>query len=359
MNKSESFQPMWASVPGDTILDILSSKKMSLHEFAKGMDSDVEYARELLHGFVEINRDVAQKLEKTVGGSANFWVNRENQYRESITRLRESEEKEWLKELPIKEMKKFNWIGETSDIVQSCLRYFNVPDVWAWRKKYGVVTSLTAFRKSEKISSNPASVATWIRQGEIQSEFIKCNDWDAQRFEKTLKALRALVKSNKPSEFLVKLKDECAKCGVAVIIAQTPTGCAVNGATKFLTEKKAMILLSFRHKSEDNFWFTFFHEAGHLLLHGEKLILENSPSTQESIEEKEANEFALDILIPKNLQVRLRTMPVNAREIKNFAKDADISLGIVVGQLHYLERMPYSAFKGYIRRYEWEEIFHN
>ena len=74
--------------------------------------------------------------------------------------------------------------------------------------------------------------------------------------------------------------------------------------------------------------------------------------------EQEANQFATDMLIPKSVQEKMRSMPITEKEIKEVAKEADVSLGIVVGQLQHLQRIPFSKLNAYKRRYSWENIAH-
>ena len=67
--------------------------------------------------------------------------------------------------------------------------------------------------------------------------------------------------------FLPKLQALCAEAGVALVFVRAPRGCRVSGASRLVTPEKAMILVSFRFRSDDQFWFTVFHEIGHLILH--------------------------------------------------------------------------------------------
>lgn len=358
MSNSSEFRPNWASAPGDTIADVLKNKKLSLCDFAKKMDSSVDHVKELIHGFISINSDIAKKLESALGASAEFWINRELQYRHSIDRLKHTEEEKWIKELPIKDMKKFGWLDDSGSMANACLSYFNVPDVWVWRRQYSDITALTAFRKSSAIKSNSASIAAWLRQGELQAKDIVCSRWNADLFRKALNDMRQLAKKKKPSQFLPLLKKSCADCGVCLVIAPTPSGCAASGATKFINSERALMLMSFRYLSDDHFWFTFFHEAGHLVLHGDKqLFMEgeilNDKTTKE---EKEANQFSSDILIPIHLEPHLKQMAITEREIKNLAIEADIPLGIIVGQLQHLGRISFQKFNSYKRRYSWDDI---
>lgn len=359
MSRTTDFNPNWASAPGDTIAEILKAKQLSLATFAEEMNSTPDYIRQLLHGYISINDEIAEKLSKNLGASPAFWIKRETVYRESIERLRSIEEEKWLTELPVKDMSKFGWIEKKGKDIAVFLDYFNVPDVWTWRRKYSDLISLTAFRKSTSFNSQPGSVAAWLRQGEIQAQTITCKPWNKKKFTETLKDIRKLTKKKSPSEFLPNLRELCAECGVAIAIVPNVAGCAVSGASQFITEHLAIITLSFRYKTDDQFWFTFFHEAGHLILHSDQVLFIEYQSNDYLNDQKEieANNFAMEVLIPKEMQSRLRTMAITKDSIIRFSKDADISLGILVGQLQHLNRVEFKNLNGYKRKYKWEEIF--
>lgn len=357
MAKSD-FQPNWVSAPSNTIIDILVDKQISLGTFAQNLNRSVEFANNLVSGYISINYEIACDLEKILGSSKEFWIQRESDYRNGIARLKELEETNWLKELPIKDMIKFGWISNTLDVFQSCLNYFNVDCINAWREKYNKEIILTSFRTSSSFKSEQGSVAAWLRKGEILSTKINTKPWSEELFEQSLEKIRPLTRKKNPKDFLPQLIDLCAECGVAVSIIRTPSGCKASGATKFLTPDKALILLSFRYLSDDHFWFTFFHEAGHLILHGNKSVfIEEIGSTQiVSIEENEANSFAGEMLIPYELQDELANIKGNKRKIIDLATRAGVSPGIIVGQLQhhgYAERKYLNSYK---RRYNWDEI---
>ena len=82
-----NFQPDWASPPGDTIVDILEEKNILISVFTQQMGHSLEYTIELLQGHVIISMDIARQLDKILGPSVEFWINRETQYREDLARL--------------------------------------------------------------------------------------------------------------------------------------------------------------------------------------------------------------------------------------------------------------------------------
>ena len=56
-------------------------------------------------------------------------------------------------------------------------------------------------------------------------------------------------------------------------------------------------MLSLRYKSNDHLWFAFFHEAGHLLFHGKKMMFLETVGGMSDDNEEEADAFARNFLI--------------------------------------------------------------
>jgi HTH-type transcriptional regulator/antitoxin HigA len=96
---------------------------------------------------------------------------------------------------------------------------------------------------------------------------------------------------------------------------------------------RAVIALSDRYKRDDYFWFAFFHEAAHLLLHSKKETFVDDGSDDDILED-EANKFARDFLIPPDQAARLATLRTDA-DVNRFAADIGVAPGIVVGRLQY------------------------
>lgn len=359
---SNAFQPTWASPPGETISDILMRQRLTVLTFAKRMGLNAQEAHGLLRGEVPLTESTAQLLEQTIGGSATFWRSRETQFREDEARLRETEtiaeKKAWLRELPLRDMRKFGWVSAHSSVedqISACLRYFGVSTLDAWQNKYRALSSVVAFRTSGTFESNPSAVSAWFRQGEIEAESIKCSDWNLEKFRSILPDLRSLSRKKSPEAFIPELKKRCADCGVVVAVVRAPAGCRASGATKFLAPNRALLLLSFRYKSDDHFWFTFFHEAGHLVLHSDKGVFVEGADMLTTGEEDEANEFAAELLIPSHYQTELPLIVGEYRDVMRFARRIGVSPGIVVGQLQHRGLLARNEMNYLKYRYAWIE----
>jgi HTH-type transcriptional regulator / antitoxin HigA len=357
MTTSPNFQPNWASSPSSTILSILKEKNITVEVFAKNINSDIVFVNNLLYGQITINNDLAKKLEKNLGATVNFWLKRESQYRESIQRLNSIEEKKWISQMPFKEMLKLGWIPESKDIVKSCLNFFDVQNIWAWKSKYQQLTKQTAFRTTYTFESNFLSVCCWLRKGEIECSKTEYKKFDAELFKSKLPEIRSLSKKKNPKDFIPDMIRICAEAGVGLAIIPTPKGCSASGATRFIDDRP-IILLSFRYLSDDHFWFTFFHEAGHILLHNKREIFIEELGNEglDSKEEKEANSFSSDILISEEARKKLKSINLTKNEIVKFAVDNGISSGIVIGQLQFSKRIGFHQLNAYKRRYNWSNI---
>ncbi len=357
MPSSNEFRPDWASAPGDTITDILRERGLSVTKFAQHIGHTPEQVGELLQGRATITIGIARRLERLLGASVAFWMARDFQYRQDIARLHATD-KGWLTELPLGDMIKFGWLKPAphpSEELAACLRFFNMPSVKAWREACRSLQEMVAFRTSPSFDSRPAAVAAWLRQGEIEGEAIECSPWNPGRFERALASIRSLTRRKDPSLFIPELQKRCAEGGVAVAIVRAPNGCRASGATRFLSRTRALLLLSFRHLSDDQFWFSFFHEAAHLLLHGNKgFFLEGieAPATKE---EEEANEFAGHSLVPPEFRQAMLNLPAHGREVIRFARRIGVSPGIIVGQLQHYGRINHHQLNGLKRRFRWKD----
>ena len=353
----------WISPPGETISDLLEEKGWTQTELCMRLGYTPKHVSLLINGKASITEDTALRLERVLGGDMGFWLSREAQFRENIARAGEAQRLEkdegWLKELPLSDMVRFGWIKRESSKglqVAECLRYFGVASVAAWNASYADPAALgVAYRASEKFSKVSGSVATWLRQGEIAASSISCKRYSASGFKALLQELRSLTLQPDPQKFVPRLIEQCAEVGVAVAFVPAPKGCPVSGVTRWLSPDKALLMLSLRYKTSDSLWFTFFHEAGHILLHSKKLtFLELAKDGMNGAEEREADIFAQDTLIPPSLFLELRAGALLESDITSFSHRIGIAPGIVIGRLQKEELLPWSRMRHLKVTYVWD-----
>ncbi|MBP7252017.1 MAG: ImmA/IrrE family metallo-endopeptidase [Alphaproteobacteria bacterium] len=355
-------QADWYSPPGATIQDALREKKLGLGELAVRLGQSHSNVEKLISGQLQINYDLAISLADVIGASPRFWMQREQDYRADQRRLTNPSvdlQKQWLSKFPVPDMMRYGWLPQSrifEDRFKSCLNFFGVDSIPEWDVKYIAETHAVAFRSSNAFKQDLAATFAWLRYGELQATDINCKPWNKEKFKDALHDIRKLTKISDPKVFLPKLQTILADYGVAFVVARTPNGCCASGATRFIAQDKAMMLVSFRYRSDDQFWFTFFHEAAHLILHDvTHLFLEGSGLISEK-EEAEANQFAQDMLVPASAHPELYAASRNYRMVMRLAVRLGISPGIVVGQMEFLKIVNQKKFSFLKRRFNWDDI---
>jgi HTH-type transcriptional regulator/antitoxin HigA len=353
--RAAGYAPDYAIAPGQTLADLLDELGMSQTDLAHRLGVSLKHVNQVANGAASISSELALGLEKVFGVPATFWINRESLYRADLARREErevlSKAIEWARRFPISELKRRKFIprhAEGPDLVLSLLEFLGIAGPKQWSDPR------VAFRKSVKFESDPYALSAWLRVGELEAADIECKSYSADKFVTALQLARQLTRLD-PSAWHPQLIAACAQAGVAVVIVDTFSGARANGASRWLGPGKAVIQLSLRHKWEDIFWFTFFHEAGHVLLHRKKDVFVDVPgegqhlSSDAAQNEREADRFATRTLIPSAFETQLASMEL--AEIRQFADQLGIAPAIVVGRLQHEGKLLYNQGNGLRRRF--------
>lgn len=353
-----AFEPMWATPPGATALDLLHERGLAIGDLARQVDHDVHEVTNLLFGLSPLTDEWAHRFADALGSTPTFWLRREEIYRSDLRRLCGNANDDWLSDLPVRDMVSFGWISSGQSAEEARLNacaFLGVATAQAFASRYVRLLNASAYRKSHAFETNTSALAAWLRKGEIDASAINCQPWNPTKLRAAIGDLRALTREREPGVFLPLLERKLAECGVAMVIARPPEGCRASGATRFLSPEKALLQLSFRYLADDQFWFTVFHEIGHLFLHAhEKLFLEGLEE-RHSDAELEADEFARESLFERVGIETLDSVEATRFGIARLAKRAGIAPGIVVGQLQEKQRIPFNYFNYLKVRYAWRD----
>lgn len=352
------FQPDYAISPGEILSDELELRGMSQTELAKRTGLTPKHLISLMKAKATITSETAIKLERALGMPAQYWLNLEANYQEIQARQAEEAQLEadlsWLKKVPVNAMAKLNWLEKHKDKKQQLvevLRFFGIASVDQWDDMWPKLN--VAYRQNQTHEVFPEAVSAWLRQGELEAARISCQAYDRNTFREALDEIRAYTLHG-PEDFVPALTELCAKAGVAIVFVPSLPKTGVSGATRWLNKDKAIIQLSLRYRSDDHLWFTFFHEAGHILLHGKKELFLEGANGLDPEKEHEANQFAESELIPKaDFREFARKRNFNKASITAFAREVGISPGIVVGQLQHKQLLDMRFCNDLKRRFKW------
>lgn len=352
--KKNEYRPDIVFPPGETIGEMLDDRGWSKNDFAGRLQKTSKFVSDLLAGRAPISPDTAFDLERIFDVDATFWVNLEQNYRIYLQRQKNAVEMEllgdWVAQFPIRQMVGMQWIGKFGTVAnqaEELLKFFGVSSLEAWKGIWEKDRLAVALRSSRHFTTHPASLAAWIRRGEQAAERVTCAPYSERNFRKILHELRALTQDVNPDVFIVRMQNLCFEVGVLVVFVPEIPGTRASGAAWWHTPEKAVIQLSLRHKTHDHLWFSFFHEAKHILDHPKKMVFvsgdEIEGDTQRRELEAQADHFAAEMLIPqRSLTSFLKEGRPSKTAILAFAEKIGIAPGIVVGRLQHDKVIPFN-----------------
>ncbi len=358
-NLTKRWKPEYAIPPSLVLRERLEARGYSQAEFARRCGRSPKLISEILSGKAPIEPTTALQFEKVLGLDASIWINVESEYQ--LFRAKELEAKEaakmlaWAKEFKVQELVRRGYFSKPesdADRVSKLLAFFRVASVDAWTDRYSHTS--VAYRHSPAFKSNEKSLATWLRLGELMAEKQDCEDYHRSRFMKVVHTVRTLTR--KPLEYaLEQTKKLCNEAGVSFALIKPLSGMALSGAAWWFSPQKAVIQLTGRYKSDDQLWFSFFHEAAHILLHSKRdVFVDDSPKNDTDDIEAEANTWASRTLIPEPAYHQIsQEKPHTAEAITRFAAEQGIAPGIVVGMLQHRKVLPWNSKLNWLKgRYE-------
>lgn len=363
MAKAElRYEPDYAVPPGASLRSTLAERGMTQADLATRTGLSLKHINQIAQGVAPISHESALLLEKATGVPARIWNAREAHYRDHLARTQDTRalvaDAAWLEELPVSDLVRRGQLTMGTDVgtrLQEVCRFFGVANRESWEHVWR--EPLAAFRKSPSFASQVGAIATWLRLGEIAAAEIDCLPFDAKRFREILGRVRKLTKRADPKAFVPTLQKMCSEAGVAVVFVREVPGTHASGAARWLTSTKALVQLSLRHLSDDHLWFSFFHEAGHVLLHGKKeTFIHGAQDGARPLEEleREADAFASNTLIPRQFEAELEYLQTD-QAIVAFAERLGVAPGIVVGRLQHEKLTRWNQHNHLKQRYRWVE----
>lgn len=361
MSDLQQFEPDWFSKPGDSLRALMQRRGVAASDLAAEIEGGMPVVRGLIDGSIDIDYSRAETLAALLGGTAQFWICRQSRYEEAVERATDAalakEAEGWLARVPMPDGKRRNSsnLRTARSEIKRRLVYYSVPNLKTWELRYGRMLDHTLFRTSTTFQSTDDAVLLWLRQGELESELVSTKAWSSDVLAERMSSIVKLSKISQPSRFLPMLKKICAEAGVAFVVVKAPQGCRASGASRLVAPDKAMILVSFRYRSDDHFWFTVFHEIGHLLLHGARLFIDEETTPEDDCEQ-EANDFSRACIIPEGRMGEFRSLQANRDAVMRFAVSLGVSPGLVIGQMQHHGIIEHRQLNALKRRWTWADI---
>jgi len=349
--------------PGLSLEDELNYLGISQAELAIRGGLSEKHISNIINGKASITVETALKLEKVLGLKASFWTAYQSNYDESLARIEARNKlKEDLDLLPefqetFKELVKVKAIQPLRftlknfiDIVSALQSFFGTDSLRNIRE-----TNLSAvYRKYDRNNVNPNTIAAWLRLGQIKAQKTETLEFNEKLLKKSLEEIRTLANIDNALEFLPKIEKILANCGVVLVCAPYLKNTFTQGATQWIKSDKAFIILKTTKQGLDKFWFNLFHEIAHILKHGSSKTFIDLEDKQDSKEEREANSFAENLLLPQ-FDESLYAEILSSAQIEKMAKKYAVSTSVIAGHLAYKSKK-YSYYNKFVKKLDYQNI---
>ncbi len=328
--------------PGYYIKEIIDESGLTQEDFAKRLDTTPKNLSIIIRGEQTLSVDIAFKLSRMMGTSIQYWLNLQNAF--DATKAEMEFEQELEEERRVFRFLDYKYFRDycnlpdlprkTDEQIKAVREFLNVASLTVLAKKDLAVSFKSVNTEMDEASIVRANAMVQIAINMALDEEVP--KYNKQRFEKA--ARYALTLTTDHAGFYSMIKKAFSDAGVILVIIPNIAGSKTNGATKRLGNN-IMLMVNDRRLYADLFWFTLFHEIGHIM-HGDYGIsFEHETGESEEL----ADKYAEDSLIPPMYYKQFVTMgQFDISAIRQFAAQIDRDPGIVVGRLLKDQYVEYS-----------------
>lgn len=319
--------------PGYYIKEIIEESGLTQEDFAKRLDTTPKNLSLLIRGEQNLSTDIAMKLARMVGTSVSYWLNLQNAYDALLTEFKSDEE--LIIERKVFESLDYKYFRDNFGLpalprkideqIKEVRSFLNVATLKVFTRRDMAVSfrsSTTELSEANTIKANAM----------VQIAVNKALKVDAPKFNKHRfadAAKYALTLTRNHDEFYPLLYKSFLDAGVIFVILPNLSGSKINGATKKIGDN-IMLMVNDRRLNADSFWFTLFHEIGHIMNGDYGISFERENGEQEDL----ADRYAEDSLIPAGrYQEFLSKKQFDLHTITVFADQINRDPGIVLGRL--------------------------
>lgn len=349
--------------PGETLAEVLEDRGMSQKELATRTGMTEKHISTVVKCHKNISVAFARKLEYALGIDANFWINLQSNYDRELLEYEEvnnitQDEIEILK--PLKDIilyfyenKKLDETSNKAEIVLKLRKLFAVSNLTAIPN----ITYNAAYRVqlSTNIRVNTYVLYAWQTICEMETSAIEvAEDLNIDLLKNYIPKIKELMFEdvNAVKEELISIFSEC---GIAFNIVKNFKGAPVQGFIKKTDRDKMILCLTLRQSRADKFWFTLFHEIGHIINGDVQQRFVDFKSIQSDIEAK-ANLFASETLMDSaEYKSFVTNNDFSMGAINDFARRQSVKDYIVIGRLQHDKVIGWDTYSDRIVQYKWAQ----
>lgn len=351
--------------PGETIADVLEERGITQAELATRTGVSPAYVSSVISGKKDISSNFAMALEYALDVPKSFWLNLQANYEAELLELNETntvtdDEKAVLPELYeiVGWLRKVQLIPCDQDkehTILSLRKALRMSDI----SKLDTLVAVGAFRVSKKATVDPVVMGAWLRLCQVLGErnTTTVPQFDPQNVEQLISELKSIM-VNPEANLQKDLADVMARYGIKFSVVPNFRGAPVHGYISQNKDGEYQMALTIRGAFADIFWFSIFHEIGHIV-NGDISKASgfiDALNNMDTAKEAAADKFASNALLsPSSYADFIAARDYDIGAIKRYAASQKVAPYVVIGRLQKEKRIPYTWYSDYKVRYKWTE----
>lgn len=351
--------------PGETIADVLEERGITQAELAARTDVSPAYVSSVIAGKRNISSKFAMALEYALGVPKSFWLNLQANYEAELLELNEAdtvtdEEMTALQSLRgivgfLRKRRMIPAKQSKEETVLSLRKLFRMSDI----SKLRTLVAVGAFRVSKTAPVNPIVMGAWLRLCQIivEQDSNTVAQFDVNNVGQMISDLKSIM-INQQSDLQNDLRNVMARYGIRFSVVHNFRGAPVHGYISQNKNGEYQMVLTIRGSFADIFWFSLFHEIGHIVngdvskVSGFIDVLNDADADREMA----ADKFASDALLePESYSRFVGKKDYTIGSIIRYADSQNVAPYIVIGRLQREGRVEYNWYSQHKRRYKWAE----
>lgn len=326
--------------PGYYLSEMVEESGLTQKDFAKRLGTTPKNLSVLLKGEQNLSLDIATKLSRMLGTTVAYWLNLQQAYDEKLAAF--MSEEELVREREVFKLIDYGYFRDNFHLPDlprkideqiKCVREFLSVSSLTILEEQNLAVSFRSYTTDLSLSNVVNANAM------VQIAINKALKTDAPKFNKKKfesAVAFALTQTSNHENFFPVVREAFEKAGVILVALPNLKSSGINGATKKV-DGKVLLMVNDRRHYADTFWFTLFHEIGHIL-NGDLGI-----SVKDEAED-EADLYAQRTLIPQEeYEIFVsENKEFTESKIRDFADRIKQDPGIVFGRLQRDGKISYT-----------------
>lgn len=346
--------------PGETIADVLEDRGITQAELSSRTGVSPAYISNVIAGKKGISANFAMGLEYALGVPKSFWLNLQANYESELLEMNEEQTitneernvREDLKDIvkylrqrgmmPIREKKEDSILS-----LRKVLQISNIANL------KGMIPA-GAFRMAANTSINPNVLGAWIRLCQLTGNDRAISSKFDKKYTNDLISEIKDIMCQKDANIQRNLRDVMVKYGIDFSVVRNFRGAPVHGYISQKSDGIYQMVLTIRGAFADIFWFSLFHEIGHIVNGDIGKHLKFLDDGSDCEKELAADLFARNMLLsPESYKMFVQKGDFSIEAIQKYAESQKVMPYIVIGRLQKEKHLDYRMYSDYKLRYKW------